>query len=146
MQTINKKAISAVVEVSLLILITVSLAGIIYMPLRGMVDEPLLSPEISCSNQAENPLIGMYACYNQETKKIEIEVVRKSGTIASLKFQVSKEGNTDSYSCGSGCSTCELVGSTSDSKIYYIPLSEKPDSISIITNECEGTENEILNC
>ncbi|MAG27998.1 hypothetical protein CMI47_20930 [Candidatus Pacearchaeota archaeon] len=138
----NKKALSNIVAVSLIILLSIAAISLLSVYVFDIIKSPALSPEYSCLNlQLEPPIQIQKACYSSETSEIQLTLKRSSDdlTIDALDFILDNEA----WCCGVDCPNCEIL-SQDTTKTYYFP--ETSDSISLTFQNCLLDEQEIQAC
>lgn len=124
----NKKALSNVVAVLLITLISVTAVSVLYSQLRPILSpEKALAPAFSCFDfKLNQPVTIQNACFNSETRKFEISLSQKQDISShSLKFSFIQENNGEEWLCGGLCSSC-IINSNSSNSVYYLPLDNIP--------------------
>jgi len=149
----NKRGLSDVVENLLLIVVTlaaVTMTSAIVLPLLGNLSDIEQSPDYSCLSlqTLTNPELEITsACLNQETDRVEIDVVRSALNeieIQDLVFQL----DTITFSCGNTCGgTCDIQDKGTK-KTYFFPLDpeERPENVKVFLNSCELDDVPIRDC
>ena len=146
---INKRGVSEVVSVVLIILISISLVSIMFVYIMDYASKPLqLSPQ-NCINMQSNPPITIdSACYHKLSNNVEVKLSRSVDNfdITSLKLSVSDGSKSSSWSCSKSCNTCSVL-STGEKKFYYVLASSKPIILKLTINDCsEISYNKIDEC
>lgn len=145
----NKKAASQIVTAVFLIMISVTAVAIIFTSIRTVISNPNLSPENSCLNLQLKSLITIEkACYNQQTKDIEITVTRNIDdkiTLNTLGFIINTQPNSKKFSCNYQCGNCDIL-SPGQTKTYYFQSNEVPSTIKVLSSNCLLSESEVKNC
>ncbi|MEK6800739.1 MAG: hypothetical protein AABY10_06145 [Nanoarchaeota archaeon] len=150
---LNRKGISDVVAVSTLILLTVVAASMVYVSVLGTINKAgaQLSPEISCLEmQGRSPFELKDACYNQNTKEIEVKMKRKLGNydLSGVDFVVStSNGEMKKWQCGDLCGNC-ILPNIEETKNYYFSFSDSLnlDSLEIYAEKCLISSRKIRMC
>ena len=148
MQNLNKKALSEIVANILMILLSITLIALVSSSIFSLVKNPNLSPGTSCPIiQFNQPIKIDSVCYNEEKQEVELTLSRNSDEkikIESLKFIISDNSASESFSCSSSCGNCEILNN-GEKKTYYInTLNNK--KASLIANNCILEEKEIIKC
>jgi len=144
----NKKAISDVIAEVLLISLSIAAIGIVsYFVMPMIKNDTNLSPIISCIDlKSSPPLTIQDACFNQQTKDIELRITRatKDLSITDLLFSITSDNNAKSFICNSNCHNCEIIQS-GKVKTYYFnyPNFNTNAEISISIDNCETNKFEI---
>ena len=147
----NRRGFSEVVTTSLLIMISVALAAVIFIYIINYSNKPFsLSPNECINFQSAPPISIESTCYNELTEKVEVRLRRgiDNLNINSLKIAVSSKSDTQILQC-SQCGTCTILDSGEQRLYYinYIDSEEKPESISMIIDECEiGIAKKVEKC
>lgn len=125
----EKKAISDVIATVLLISLSVAAIGVLSAWIIPLVKESAnLSPTISCIDLKSSPPIKIKdACFNEETKEIEVTLQRiaKDITLSSLSFRIDSNSESFSFRCGDGskCSSCRVLES-GKVRTYFFSFSD----------------------
>ncbi len=100
MQKINKRGLSEVIFISVVIILSVVAVGSVFVAVRPVID---LSPETSCAAiklSEPRPISHKTACFNQDSLEIELTLLRQtSEDINTIDFII----NGEEYFCGDGC-------------------------------------------
>ena len=142
----NIKALSEVIGIVLMVVITISLVAIASITIKSLIKQASLSPEISCIDlQIKNVLSIKKACYNEATKDVELLLKKSSAEteINDLKFIIAK-GESKTFSC-SNCNNC-IPPKSEEIKTYYFQFEETPEEIAVIVNNCFIEEKNIEKC
>src|SRR3989344_6590887 len=134
---IDKRGVSEIVSVVLLILISMSLVAIMFVYITDYASKPLhLSPGDCINMQSNLPVSIDSACYNKFNNNIEVKLSRglDNFVIDSLKLSVNEGSKSSSWSCSSTCNTC-IIPNTGEKKFYYVLASSKPESLTMIIND-----------
>ena len=147
----NKKGLSDLVAVVLLILVTLTAVYFLFIYTKENLS---LSPQIfSCADlQIAPPIkLGDKVCYNLETKDIEVEIERplskSDKIIESIDFTFIDGSLTFKHQCSQACGgTCYIL--SSGKQIYYLAAEKIPLRVSIGVNGCasEIESREITIC
>jgi len=151
---INKKGISEVVAVVLIILISIVAISILFVVVRQQLD---FSPQLSCTELQIKQVFGIKdACLDEASGKV-ITTLKRSfddTQINSIGFTISfaNEEKINSIcdgpfglSCGSDC----LIPKAGETKKFYLDITgqSNPESLLIKANGCVLQNTEILpNC
>ena len=121
MQKINKRAVSNIVAVVSLILLTIVLISTLSYTFNKIIAVPQLAPAMSCLEmQTSFPLSIQKACFNSETNQTEITVKRKLDTeINSFDFSITTLAETSEWYAGPGCVSCGVL-SEGQVKTYFL--------------------------
>ena len=146
LNSMNKSGLSAVVATTLLIVLVIASASILYLTVNQLTKEPLESPQLSCPELQTTPPISIgNACYNSETKDTEIILNKITNQqINLIEFILDFKPERQNFKCDNECGNCKIL--TQNSKTYYINSETKPKEITIKTNECELETQKILDC
>jgi flagellin-like protein len=144
----NKRGVSEVVTTVLLVAISVSIFSILYIFVIDYAQKPLSLSPTSCIDIQSSPPISIdSACYNSLTKNVDVKLRRGIDNIVIDGLIISSKSLADTsiVSCGGVCSSCKILNS-GESKVYYVPVSEKPSIISLMVNDCELPEVSVEKC
>ena len=150
----NKKAISPVIAVVLIVLISIASVSILSFYLIRISEKPSdLAPKVvSCIEIQQSPPKIQSACMNSQTNRLEVAVKRSpiDEYTAILGFFVESTGQTDVYECGASCSgKCTLPAEGSTKKYYFdISYDLVPDEVRLYvnSNDCEVDSVNIVPC
>ncbi|MEK6888942.1 MAG: hypothetical protein AABW80_02430 [Nanoarchaeota archaeon] len=153
MQNINKKALSNIIAVVLVITIAVSSVAILSNYILELTRSPQLSPDDSCLNfQVNPPITILSSCFNKDTNDIQVSLRRSqnSPSVESINFHFQfEDGALTSYQAGGEkCVFCTIL-SRGTSKTYFFAVSEMPslpESVEINTLSCSLEKRRIVNC
>ena len=123
----NRKGISSIVATTLFIFLSVVAVVIFYSTIRGMLEGPSLSPQISCLEMKSSSILKIESlCYNKQTSDLEarIKYSLDSGEIDTASFTLSTSEISKKYSCGASCANCKLP-EKGETKIYYFNIPSK---------------------
>ncbi len=145
----NKRGVSEIVSVVLIILISISLVGIMFVYITDYASKPLqLSPQNCINMQSNLPISIDSACYNKLNNNVELKLSRSidNFVISSLKLSINEGGKSFSWSCSSTCNTC-IIPNVGEKKFYYVLANSKPISLTMTINDCaEITTKKIDEC
>src|SRR3989344_1590316 len=119
MQNMNNKALSSVI--SAVIMILISLTAIVLLS-SYVIKTVSLSPQASCTEiQISEPLQVVKACYNANSKDVELTLSRKLNDIelSSISFKISAPEGESEWLCSSLCGDCDLLDA-GETKKYYL--------------------------
>lgn len=147
----NKKGVAEVVGVVLLVMLTTTAAVVI----AGYINEMLydsgvqLAEGIDCLDyQTSLALQIERACYDAEKGEVQVEVDRELSNleVPLLDFVIYSESGSSSFSCGSSCGNCQILGT--GSKIYYFDMEnvQEQESVTLHIGECVLDEQTIREC
>ncbi|MEK6878347.1 MAG: hypothetical protein AABY22_02000 [Nanoarchaeota archaeon] len=140
----KNKGLSEVVSVVVIILISIMAITILAAVVFKIANSPKLSPEYSCLDlKIKNVASVESACYNQNTKDLEIKIKRNLAEqqISNIEFIT----DNNHFVCGDFCSSCKILSQESAQK-YYIYTENKPAEVSIKINNCLISTKEIELC
>ncbi|HLC31425.1 MAG TPA: hypothetical protein VJK51_02055 [Candidatus Nanoarchaeia archaeon] len=128
------KAQSSPLTITTLILVGLVALSLLAAIVFRVADSPSLAPEFSCVDwQLAPPLTVSKACYNAQTKDIELTLQRnKERRLTSFTLTTSSLN----YQCDNQCSTC-ILQSPQTTKTYYLASSSKPEEFTLFLNNCE---------
>lgn len=145
----NKKALSSVIAVTLIILVSVIAVAIISTYIIKSVKSVQLSPESSCLDLKINQALKIEsACYNSSNNEVKTTINRGLNTqqISQIDFTVSSLDKTERWEVGGQCVNCKLP-EEGESKTYYLDsTSTEKRTIIISTSSCELDRIEIKPC
>lgn len=143
---INKKAMSNIVTVVILILVSLTALAIIGVLINNLIQKNLqMSPEILCLNENTKPqIILKSACYDSVNKDIIINIIRNSEKpkVTLLEFLLNFEKESQKFSCQ--CANCKIL--KIGEKNYYITSETKPKTVTLLANKCLIGLKEITDC
>lgn len=122
----NKKGLSEVIAVVLFILMAVSAIAILWASARPLFTS--LSPEFDCTQaRIESSLTVKSACYNSETRDIELTLTRKFSDnleVNTMEFTIVFEGKENlEYYCGTGCEEASTI-KPGETKTYFFNIED----------------------
>lgn len=143
----NKKAISPLIVNTLLILLTLTTASILFLAINNIIKETaeeISLSAFSCIDLQKNPPLKISkGCYNKTLKEIQINLYRNNDLkIQNMDFLINQ--GEERFSCGECCPNCEII--SQGNKKYYIILNEKPESVSLVIEDCVFEKTEIDYC
>ncbi len=148
---INKKGISTVVASVLLIMVSIVALTLVWTAIRPMIATSL-SPQISCIElQSESAIKINSACYNNNTKELELLIERsQKSELSEIKFTISSDNNYRDFICSSNseiCANCQLPEKGETKKYFFLSNSQTPPSrITIKSDSCILDTKEIVLC
>lgn len=141
----NKKGISEIIAMSILILSILAGATIVFNSIQNTFS---LSPEFTCLEMTTSPQIKIHsACFNSQTNSINFELSGSlSNTLSELTILADLEEYTE-WSCGNSCGTCTLPG-PGQTQQYSIQTGnpEAPESLSLKFEDCIFTTQSLNSC
>jgi archaellum component FlaF (FlaF/FlaG flagellin family) len=145
----NKKALSGVIAVVLLISLSILAVGIISTYVIKSSKSVQLSPEYSCLDLKINEAIKIEsACYNSNIKEIKTTIKRNINTdqISSIKFTHIAENKKEAWEVGGSCLNCKLP-EQGESKLYNLAPSDfSSGELIISSSSCELDRIKIKEC
>lgn len=147
----NKKALSGVIAVILLISISILAVGIISTYVIKSSKSVQLSPESSCLDLKINQALKIEsACYDSTSaiKEIKTTIKRNINTeqISNIDFTHIIENKKERWEVGGQCETCKLP-EQGESKIYNLAPSDfEGGELIISSSSCELDRKEIKPC
>ena len=137
----SKKGISNIIATLIIISVTLLVAGILFIAVRNLIEIKLSPPDLCL----EETLKIKNACYNQETKDLEITLTKIPGKkITKIDFIVEFEKDSSLFSCYENCDNCKIL--KHGTKTYYIQTEETPKKIIIKANNCPEGKKTISDC
>tara|TARA_Y100000310_G_C20608394_1_gene776722 strand:- start:145 stop:585 length:441 start_codon:yes stop_codon:yes gene_type:complete len=135
MQIVNKKGLSNVISVVIIIMLSITLIGILSTGIFNILNDPTLSPSQSCLVlDSKNVLEIEHTCYNDLTKDLEV-TVRRSGDktlfLNSIQFTLD---DSITWECGNSCGTCKLLQPGNSRKYFFNTIEAK--SLALKANNC----------
>ena len=146
----NKKGLSAVVSASLLILLVVVIAALIYsFSVRFQEDKMQTAPQNCLQIQSEEifKINLVETCYNEITEDLEVHLSRSLLDIefSEIGFKLSySDGNTDYWGCGN-CKSCTVLEKGNEKK-YFLNTEEIPSHVQITADGCDIQKIEVRKC
>lgn len=129
----NKKALNEIISTIFIIGLAMLTLTTVFYTVKSLTKQVKFSPEQLCLSQ---PLKITSACYNQQTKDLQITVSRlnlKQAEITQFFFIVKNEKESSSWNCGN-CGNCKIL--ESGEKTYFISQETKPSEVSILLDAC----------
>jgi len=145
----NKKGLSEVIAISIFILLAIISLSIVWASINNLT--AVLSP-IDCTQaRIEQPIIGKGACYNSETKDVELILSRRTTSdipITSMEFTITFTNRENlNYDCGpaTDCETATIL-KIGETKTYFFNIEDNTGLNSIIVgiNDCSLLSEEII--
>jgi len=148
----NKKAISPVIAVTLIIIISIVSASILAVYVIRLAEKPAqFAPSVvSCIDMKSPPQIKS-SCINQNDNRLEVTIDRSpidDYTII-LGFVVEGPAETEVYECGLSCEGSCIIQNPGQEKTFYFDISnQNPNKVNIYVNDnnCKIDESNIINC
>tara|TARA_Y100000310_G_C20639960_1_gene793340 strand:- start:133 stop:582 length:450 start_codon:yes stop_codon:yes gene_type:complete len=138
MFNLNKKAVSSIISVTLIIVLSVAAVSLLFSYTNKLSKSSLstLSPTIDCIKLKTTSS----ACYNLQNQELEVTVSPGiDESINYLQFSLSSGQGSSSYGCGSSndfsCSSSCIPPEDKKTK-YFIPASETPNELQIQYESC----------
>mgnify|MGYP001558105253 CR=1 FL=1 len=142
----NKKGLSQVVSVVIIILLAISSVSLVSLFVFKIINNPQFSPNTSClSIKLDNLASVNSACYNNSSNETEIKISRKSDNdffIDSMELILSDGKDSKTWTCSS-CGSCEILGN-GESKVYFVEGSGS--ELSLKVNGCVVDTTSVGNC
>ena len=133
----NKKGLTEVITIMMIILISISAATIFSVAILKTTAQ--LSPAISCGEYRISQTVKLKNYYfSKEQNEIKLTVERKLNTkLKNIKFSVNTDKNKEEWICGESCGDCSipLEGET---KSYQLQLNQlsTPLTLTISPDGC----------
>jgi hypothetical protein len=148
MQNLSKKGMGQITAIVLLILIAVASIGIMWVAFGKT--EVALSPAFSCFEMQTSPPINLVeACYNSETREVEVTIGRTFNDIYGETFELSifSAGDSTTWSCGNTCGAC-FVPRKGEVETYFMGAGNLIDLEEVRINVlgCELGKVDIKDC
>ena len=147
MFNMNKKAISDIISNVLIILLSIASIIAVYSLVNNLLDSPALSPEYSCPVlQFKSPVKIYASCFNEKTNDIEITLKKSSEKlqISSMGFILTSDDGSETFSCGSRCSSCQIQNE--NLKTYFLRGNGNEKTASLKINSCIIETRKISRC
>ena len=150
MRSLNKKAISDIVAVMLIISLSVLAASMLFSYISKST--LTLSPQLNCLQAQANQMLKIEnARYDSSSQEVLVSVNRnfKDSNINFIEFKIiKKDGTTKLYQFGSVTScTSAAILKAGETKTYYLSGVGNPenlDSLSVSANSCVLDTKEII--
>jgi hypothetical protein len=149
MQTLNKRALSGVIASVLIILVAMAAIVVLGFAIKSLVQAPALSPKLNCLElQTSPPLEISKACYNSQTKEVQITVKRntKDISISQLEFLIGSEAQNEKWACGLSCGGNCVILSKGQTKTYFFSPPEVPTESKVSISNCLIETKPITEC
>ncbi len=135
----NKKALSDIVAVVMIIALSVIAAGLVWAYISPSISG--LSPEFNCLNAQIDQLLKIEnACFNTATGDVELTISRTlnpSYNINNIEFSIiNQDGSVDNYYCGQGCNGAEILSPGSIKTYYFTSSNSQPTEIFVGADGC----------
>ncbi len=107
----NKKGLSSVVSVVLIIMLTASAISLIGLLLKDMISNSSFSPQVDCLEYKTQEVLKIVSvCYSQENREINLAIQRKSGyDLSGLSLGYVHDGKSRRWNCDPmTCGGCKL--------------------------------------
>ncbi len=149
MQNLNKKGVSTLVSVVMMIVISLSLGVAFGSFVTGFI-RTSLSPEVATCTQfnINIPLKIRGACINQQTNQIEITLERQFSDqkVNSIEFMVTTSQETLQWQCSQSCTDCSILNE-GETKTYYLSQQIQGNArIVVKANGCAVDSADIIAC
>ena len=144
----DKKALSEVVAVLSLILISLAAISILWIIVKNLTNpEILLAPKQCLDMQINPPYSIEKACYNETSKEavIILKKTMQNYQINNLYFIMNSVEESLKWRCGSQCQNCKLP-ITQTPKDFFISLNNKPNSVTLQINDCAIETKGVIEC
>jgi FlaG/FlaF family flagellin (archaellin) len=140
----NKKAVSALIEAVLLILMTIAAAGVVYSFVLPMI-RGNIETSAKCSDASIEIITEGYTCYTGNEVQIQVKRSEKDINISGIQLQISGGGKSKAVvikaqayanikEYGSGYNTALTIPGKSESRTYVIDITTlgitSPDGVS----------------
>lgn len=130
----RKKALSTIVSVLVLVLITIASAGIIFGIVKMFVNKNLSNSKGCIDVMEQIEINSEYTCYNSSEKTITLSISRKNVILDSVIFSIESKEQSENFELTDNEQTIENI----------FPFGENPgDSVSLPENE-SGTSYTII--
>jgi len=142
----NKKGLIEIVSVAIFILLVVLSLAFTWAAVKNITD---LSPEFDCAQlqfEVEKPLTIDNACYNSETKDVELTLKRgflNNLEFTTINFIVSSDSSSSNYYCGNNCEDARILDA-GETMTYFFKMEEANlNSVTVGINGCPFASAEI---
>jgi hypothetical protein len=147
MQGLNKRAVSDIVAIVLIISLSLIAVSLVFAYLKPLILD--LSPEFDCTKaKLKQALKIESACYDPQTNDVVLEIERKfdKNIINRIDFSIqSLDNSNEKFYCGENCNGALLLN-PGETKKYFFETSGIPSSISISVRGCFLDTSEIKQC
>ena len=148
MPSINKKGLSDIIAVVMVIGMSIAVLALLGTFLFNLVGETAqLAPAVSCfemTSKIES------VCYDDSNSDLQIKLRRglSDEGIFSFKFSIESAGNADLYYCGEQCGEQCTIPGIGETKILNLNLqASTPEKITLFANEnCNLGTKKVLSC
>lgn len=143
----NKKALSGVVSVLIMVLISILAVTIMWVAIRELTrPETILAPKSCIDFQINMPYELEGTCYNSENQEVVITMAKKYDKykVDNINFLIDNRTKTSTWCCGEDCQNCKLP--TTIPKQYFLPFTEKPLSVTLEISGCTLETKNIRDC
>jgi hypothetical protein len=132
----NKKALSTIITVMILIGLSITSVSIIYVSLKTNLQDVLKSPTQCIGLQSNPPLSIKQACYNEEELEIFVEKENSFQKVNSIDFIINSKEKSLVYTCEEHCRNCRLPEKTG--KQYFIDINgmTTPETLVFKIEDC----------
>jgi len=142
MSQINKKGLSEVIAITIIILLGIIAVSAVYVAVYPIID---LSPEISCAELSltfPQPIEAKKACYNTATSQAELTIFRQTDhEIKTINFLFS---TGEKFYCGEDCSNVRIP-EEGETQTYYFSLPYSSGmKLTYGINECPLNNIEVM--
>lgn len=146
MQNINKKGLSQIISVMLIIGLSLASISVLWVTIKELTNPDILLSEQTCLDYKINqPFSIIKACYNESSKELELNLEKKfDSEIKNIEFVVYDSQESSKYKCGESCNNCKLP---STKRIYYFSLEQQPEKVSLVLEgNCVIETREVGGC
>jgi hypothetical protein len=146
----SRKGLSEIVGATILILLVVLSASLIFISINSLLEKPGLqaAPFASCIQIQEISPELLSVRYNSETKDIEATIKRHVADDYSQSFDFLLQGKSksDKYTCGLTCGgTCNIQNPGETKTFYFAVNQEIPEKITFFVNgDCEIGSKDVV--
>ena len=137
---VNNKALSEVIAVAFMILLAILSIVIVWASVRPIITN--LAPEVNCAEtRIKMPIEIINACYNTETRDVEVKLMRKisdSTNIKTIEFTLSGKEDIN-YRCGQNCDSATILKPGQTKTYYFATNDEKAKTTTSVVfgiNDC----------
>ncbi len=138
----NRKAVSQIITVVLMILMVIGAISILSVVFMNIAREPLMSPTNCLDYQIKPPISIDKIKYDSAEMKLQVTLKRLGDDldIRSLDFVIKDNGESSRWCCGEDCANCEIL--KQGIKDYYFPDIENPEEVSLVIEDCFVESND----
>ena len=147
----DRRGLSNIAVVVLLVVLSLTAAGLLWVYIGSFVNEAGLGPAFSCLEMQFNPTIRLQkACYNPKSGDIELRVLRMEDNLnlQNLYFTINPpEAKSKKLACGEDCLGCDIL-EEGRSINYYVDgnIGDVGGNIILRIFGCDVDEREIVAC